>query len=169
MLKIKKAGEVDLPLFMSTLIYTTLLVLLDQLSKIIVTKINSNSRLDHTVIKGFFNITYAENTGAAFSILEGKRVYFIVITLVVITALIFYFVKEKPKGIEKICLILIIAGAIGNLIDRIIHGYVTDFLNFNIFGYDFPIFNIADSYITVGAILLIIIELLKGDKKNARD
>ncbi len=159
----------DLPLFMSTLIYTALLVLLDQLSKIIVTKINSNSHLDYTVIKGFFNITYAENTGAAFSILEGKRVYFIIITLVVIAALIFYFFKEKPKGIEKICLILIISGAIGNLIDRIIHGYVTDFLNFNIFGYDFPIFNIADSYITVGAILLIIIELLKGDKKNARD
>ena len=150
----------DLPLFMSTLIYTALLVLLDQLSKIIVTKINSNSHLDYTVIKGFFNITYAENTGAAFSILEGKRVYFIIITLVVIAALIFYFFKEKPKGIEKVCLILIISGAIGNLIDRIIHGYVTDFLNFNIFGYDFPIFNIADILLSIGFVVLFIAIIL---------
>lgn len=152
---------------MSTFIYTFLLVVIDQVSKYIVSRINSVKSLHYIVIDGFFNITYAENKGAAFSILQGKRIYFIIITFVVIIGLVIYLLKEKVKGLEKICLILIMAGAIGNLIDRIIHGYVIDFLDFNIFGYDFPIFNVADSYITVGVILFILNELMKGNKKDA--
>lgn len=152
---------------MSTFIYTFLLVVIDQVSKYIVSRINSINSLHFVVIDGFFNITYAENEGAAFSILQGKRIYFIIITFVVIIGLVIYLLKENAKGIEKICLILIMAGAIGNLIDRIIHGYVIDFLDFNIFGYDFPIFNVADSYITIGVILFILNELMKGNKKDA--
>lgn len=164
---VRKVGEADSRYLMSTFIYTFLLVVIDQVSKYIVSRINSINSLHFVVIDGFFNITYAENEGAAFSILQGKRIYFIIITFVVIIGLVIYLLKENVKGIEKICLILIMAGAIGNLIDRIIHGYVIDFLDFNIFGYDFPIFNVADSYITIGVILFILNELMKGNKKDA--
>jgi signal peptidase II len=86
--------------------------------------------------------------------------------LVVSVVIILYLIKHKPKSLEKISLLLILAGAIGNVIDRVAYGYVIDFLDFYIFGYDFPIFNIADSCITIGAVLLILSELFLGDKKR---
>lgn len=151
---------------MSNVLFIIILTAIDQISKMFICRINEVAIVDYTVIKGFFHITYTQNYGAAFSILQGKRYYFIIITFVVLAILIWYFYKEKPQKTEKLSIILIISGAIGNLIDRIINGFVIDFLDFNIFGYDFPVFNIADCYITIGIGLLIIIELMKGDKKE---
>ncbi|MGI6608731.1 MAG: signal peptidase II [Erysipelotrichaceae bacterium] len=151
---------------MNGVLFVLLLVFIDQISKIVMKAINSIRSESFVVIKDFFYITYAENTGAAFSILKGQRWFFIVLAAVVCVAIVFYLIRSKSKALEKISLYLILAGALGNLIDRIVYGYVIDFLDFYIFGYDFPIFNFADSCITVGATLLILSELYSGVKKK---
>lgn len=151
---------------MNEILFVMLLVLVDQSSKIVMKAISKIHPESFTVIKDFFYITYAENTGAAFSILRGQRWFFVTMALIVSVLIIYYIIKHKPKTLEKISLQLILAGAIGNVIDRIVYGYVIDFLDFYIFGYDFPVFNIADSCITIGAILLIITELFIEDKRH---
>ena len=152
----------------ASILFVILLVVLDQASKIYLTLVNKTSPIDLEVIRGFFRITYTCNDGAAFSILKGKRVFFIIMTIVVVFLIVYYLLKNKVYWVEKYSLLLIISGAIGNLIDRIMYGYVIDFLDFIIFGYDFPVFNIADSFITIGAIGLIIsILFLNKEGENA--
>ena len=109
-----------------------------------------------TIIKDFFNINYVRNKGGAFSILDGN-----VLLIIIVTFIIFFFIykylKDKELNLlEVMGYGLIIGGAIGNLFDRIIFGYVIDFLDFYIFGYDFPVFNIADCGIVVGVFLIIV-------------
>ena len=129
----------------------------DRISKILV--ITNMSVFDSfEVINNFFSITYARNFGAAFSFFRGVRYFFIMVAILVIVAL-FIFLKNNLKKInilDKICVSLILGGSLGNLLDRIIYGYVIDFLDFNIFGYNYPIFNFADSFIVVGTIILLI-------------
>lgn len=152
----------------ASILFVILLVVLDQASKIYLTLVNKTSPIDLEVIKGFFRITYTCNDGAAFSILKGKRVFFIIMTIIVVFLIVYYLLKNKVYWVEKYSLLLIISGAVGNLIDRIMYGYVIDFLDFVIFGYDFPVFNIADSFITIGAIGLIIsILFLNKEGENA--
>lgn len=152
----------------ASILFVILLVVLDQASKIYLTLINKTSPIDLEVIRGFFRITYTCNDGAAFSILKGKRVFFIIMTIIVVFLIVYYLLKNKVYWVEKYSLLLIISGAVGNLIDRIMYGYVIDFLDFIIFGYDFPVFNIADSFITIGAIGLIIsILFLNKEGENA--
>ena len=152
----------------ASILFVILLVVLDQASKIYLTLVNKTSPIDLEVIRGFFRITYTCNDGAAFSILKGKRVFFIIMTIIVFFLIVYYLLKNKVYWVEKYSLLLIISGAVGNLIDRIMYGYVIDFLDFIIFGYDFPVFNIADSFITIGAIGLIIsILFLNKEGENA--
>ena len=152
----------------ASILFVILLVVLDQASKIYLTLVNKTSPIDLEVIRGFFRITYTCNDVAAFSILKGKRVFFIIMTIVVVFLIVYYLLKNKVYWVEKYSLLLIISGAVGNLIDRIMYGYVIDFLDFIIFGYDFPVFNIADSFITIGAIGLIIsILFLNKEGENA--
>lgn len=152
----------------ASILFVILLVVLDQASKIYLTLVNKTSPIDLEVIRGFFRITYTCNDGAAFSILKGKRVFFIIMTIIVVCLIVYYLLKNKVYWVEKYSLLLIISGAVGNLIDRIMYGYVIDFLDFIIFGYDFPVFNIADSFITIGAIGLIIsILFLNKEGENA--
>ena len=152
----------------ASILFVILLVVLDQASKIYLTLVNKTSPIDLEVIRGFFRITYTCNDGAAFSILKGKRVFFIIMTIAVVCFIVYYLLKNKVYWVEKYSLLLIISGAVGNLIDRIMYGYVIDFLDFIIFGYDFPVFNIADSFITIGAVGLIIsILFLNKEGENA--
>lgn len=105
--------------------------------------------------KEWLNLTYVENTGAAFSILEGKQIFLIVITSVVIVAMIVMLLTKRVKSKPVMWSIaLIIAGGIGNLIDRIFNGYVVDFVDVRII--KFAVFNFADICAVVGAILLIL-------------
>lgn len=107
------------------------------------------------VIEGVFNLTYAENTGAAFSMLEGKRWFFIVLTVVMLGLIAYAFFIEYLKGVwGRTTLVFIFAGALGNLIDRIVHGYVVDMFDFCLI--NFAIFNVADIFITVGGIMAVI-------------
>lgn len=108
-----------------------------------------------TLIEGVFNLTYAENTGAAFSMLEGKRLFFIILTLIMLGVIAYAFFIEYFKGVwGKTTLVFIFAGALGNLIDRIVYGYVVDMFDFCLI--NFPIFNVADIFITVGGIMAVV-------------
>ena len=102
-------------------------------------------------------IIYTNNTGAAFSILLGKRIFLIVVAILIIGILLYYIKKNKVDGkLNIIAFSLIIGGSLGNLIDRIVRGYVVDFISIKLGSYNFPIFNIADTLIVVGVFLLLI-------------
>lgn len=124
------------------------------------------------VIDGFFNIVYVLNPGAAFSFLHDmnesyRRLFFITVTIIAIFVVLYIFAREKSK-INTAGFALILSGAIGNLIDRIIIGKVVDFLDFYYKTYHFPAFNVADSCITIG-VALIIIDMLFFSKKRDND
>ena len=121
---------------------------LDQFTKFIVTK-NLMPHESIPIIKGVMHCTLVYNRGAAFGILRGQLFLFIFTSIVAII-LIYRSLKAARSNLYGISLGLILAGAIGNLIDRVRFGYVIDFLDFRIW----PVFNIADSAITIGAILL---------------
>lgn len=142
------------------------LVIPDQLSKAMaVTKLKNSDSV--TVIKGFFDLTYVENKGAAWGVLSGRMSILVIITIILIPLFVFCMHKinknkklldsSKLKGVALLHfdMILLLSGAIGNFIDRIIKGYVVDFFQFTFI--DFPVFNVADCYITIGAVLFIII------------
>jgi len=128
-----------------------LILLLDQLSKVLATQnILLNESLP--VIDNVFHLTLIHNKGAAFGIFKNQTVLFILVSLLAIVIILYNLKKKKEKrlGISVVSLALILGGALGNFIDRVLLGYVVDFLDFRIW----PVFNIADSAITVGAILL---------------
>ena len=124
------------------------------------------------IVSSFFNLVYVRNYGAAFSFLSdagGWQRWFFAILSTVVSAVIAVWIFRLPKAkwIESLALALILGGALGNLYDRVILGYVIDFLDFHWSGWHFPAFNIADSGITVGAILLILdMFLTNQDSKN---
>jgi len=146
-----------------------LLVLLDQLTKqYIVNTMNVGE--SYTVIENFFLINSHRNTGGAWGILTGQMTVFYFITFVAFV-LFYYLIREvdfKIKKIYSIAVILLIAGGLGNFIDRLLFKEVVDFLDFYIFGYNFPIFNVADICLVVGMILFAY-DILMEDIIHARD
>lgn len=122
---------------------------LDQLTKFLVTKsLSLNQSIP--LIKGVFHVTLIHNRGAAFGILKNQVPLFIFTSILTICLIFLKLQNNKHSGSYSISLSLILAGALGNLIDRIVLGYVIDFLDFRIW----PVFNLADSVITIGAVLL---------------
>lgn len=147
------------------IILSIILFIVDQISKILVTNlIDINHSIE--IIKKFFYLTYTHNTGAAFSILTGQRILLIVVALVILFILFNYIRKSKIEDkIDKLAFSLIIGGSIGNLLDRIVRGYVVDFIDVKIFGYDFPVFNLADTFIVVGVFILFI-SIIRKEKNH---
>lgn len=139
---------------------------LDQLTKALIVR-SITLQGSREVIPGFFNLTHVRNRGAIFGFLShsDSRILFIFLTLVSVAALglvIYYFLKTPvSERLMKISLSLILAGALGNLIDRLFRGHVIDFLDFYVKDWHWPSFNVADSCITVGAFLLIYILIFK--------
>lgn len=147
------------------ILISTLTLVVDILTKQLVI----NSLIEHqsiTIIKDFFSITYAKNTGVAFSFLEGNVPLIIILTSIIISLIFNYLKTTNPNKYEIICYGLLLGGSIGNLIDRIIYGYVIDFLDFNLFGYPYPIFNVADIAIVVSIFTIIILSLIESRNKN---
>lgn len=145
-----------------------ILIALDQLSKFAVVRHLAGGEV--AIIPGFFRLLYVENRGAAFGILQEGRPLFIVITVAVIGFLLYgiYRKRDEVRGLLRVALVLILAGAVGNFIDRLRLHFVVDFLSFRFFGHDFAVFNLADSFIVVGTILLMI-HVFLGDEKDSHD
>lgn len=138
-------------------------IILDQIIKIIV--VNNITLFSRTtVINDFFYLTSVRNEGAAWSILSGNTYILIFISCLVIYLLYNFFIKNNNLSkIDVVIYGMLYGGIIGNLIDRIFRGYVIDYLDFIIFKYDFPVFNLADSLIVV-AMSLLVITILRGEK-----
>ena len=137
---------------------------LDQWTKWAIVK---SIKLNETVemINHFFYLTYVQNTGAGFSMFaQAGMGFFALLTIVALAAILYMFFKTEDSRYQ-ICLSLVFSGAIGNFIDRMTLGYVRDFFSFYIFGYPFPVFNVADICITIG-IALILVSMFIDDKKE---
>ena len=137
---------------------SALLVGLDQWSKYLTVQ---NISLGETkeFIPGFLSLTHLRNTGAAWSLLEGKMIFFYVITVIVSVVIIYLLIKNYKKSIwYSVGLSFVLAGAIGNFIDRVRLGYVVDMLQTDFM--NFPIFNVADSTLVVGVICIFIYLIL---------
>lgn len=139
--------------------------LLDRFAKLWV--LNSLKNVSEmVVIKDFFCFTYVENNGAAWSIFKGKTIFLIIFTCAILCGVVFYLIKYRPKNkFMRVALSLIIAGALGNIVDRIIYKHVVDFISFHYKDiYYYPVFNIADVCVVIGTFLLLICILRDGKK-----
>ena len=141
------------------------LILLDQLSKNFIVNhfILGESK---EIITNFFSISSHRNRGAAWGILQDSRLFFIIVTIIFIAILTYYLYKQRDSlsNFDKGTFALIYGVAIGNFIDRLTRHEVVDFLDFKIFGYDFPIFNLADCFICVGVVFLLF-KIYKEEEK----
>lgn len=143
------------------------ILLLDQISKSLI-EIYFNLDESFVVVKNFFSITIAHNTGGAWSILNNYSFLFIIFSVIALILLIRFMFQFKNNLRNNIAFACTVAGIMSNLADRLFLGYVRDFLDFTIFGYDYPIFNVADIAIVMGVILLIIAIIKGEDKVNVK-
>lgn len=144
-----------IPLFL----ISSLVVIVDQLLKFIVTKVLVYSE-SVPIIDGFFSLTLVYNTGAAFGILRGRRGLFLILPILTIVLVLGLYVKTKERQMLWIPLGLLLGGTIGNLIDRLRCGFVIDFFDIYLGSWHWPAFNIADSCICLG-VLLLFLQMLK--------
>jgi len=141
------------------LLAAALLTVLDQWTKQLAV-LHLKNKAAFVIWEGVFELRYLENRGAAFGILQGKKAVFLVCTLIILGLIAFYYNRApltRRFHPVRIIGVLLAAGAVGNMIDRVSNSYVVDFLYFRLI--DFPIFNVADCYVTVGAILLAVLFL----------
>ena len=134
-----------------------LLVIPDQLTKMLAVRYLKGAS-PIVLIKGILELSYVENAGAAFGILQNARWFFLILTVAILAGLAYIMHKlvQKPDFMAlKTTLCFIAAGAVGNMIDRFTHGYVVDFIYFKLI--DFPVFNVADIYVTCSAFALAIL------------
>lgn len=147
-------------------VLTVILVIVDQIVKFLV-----STYLNYIdVIPKFIYLSLEKNYGVAFSMLWNNRLLILIISLLLILFLIYllnkdYLSKGKNNKLLNVTYGLLFGGILGNLIDRIVRGYVIDYIGVYIFNYKFPVFNLADSFITIGVILMII-STFKEEKKQ---
>lgn len=149
------------------IIISIFILLIDQVTKALASiYLTLNKSLD--IINNFFSLTLTNNYGAAFGIFKYSNTLLIIATLIILIILYKYMHSFKKNMRNKIAFGFILGGVFGNLIDRIIKGYVIDFLDFKIFNYDYPVFNVADIAIVIGVILLGYAIIRKEDKCGSR-
>lgn len=149
------------------IICSTFFLLIDLCTKYLIDKY-FNLMETKTIINNFFSLTKVYNYGASWNILTGYRIILIIITIVILGFLFYYQTKFKINNRNIMCFSLLYSGILGNLIDRVFRGYVIDFLDFNILGYDYPVFNFADICIVFGIILMGIAIIKKEDLNEDR-
>lgn len=141
---------------LSQILVAALILVVDLVTKYLV---NAHMALGQeiVIIENFFSITNAHNTGAAWSILAGEMTFFYIVSILAIIGLSYYYKHtQRYEVLTRWGIVLMLSGTIGNFIDRLQFQYVRDFLDFIIFGYDFPIFNIADMALVIGVGLIIL-------------
>ena len=140
-----------------------IILIADQLTKVMI--LGYYQLGDSTLVTSFFNVVRVHNSGAAFSFLAGaggwQRWFFTVIGVVAAGVIIWMLKNHAGQKLFAFALACILGGAIGNVIDRVMYGYVVDFLDFHWAGWHFPAFNVADAAISIGAACLILDELLR--------
>lgn len=142
------------------------IVLFDQWTKWLIVK-HMELGESITLIDDFLYITSHRNKGAAWGILQNQMLFFYIITVIVVIGLIYYLHKHTPESIlQRIAIAFILGGAIGNFIDRLFRKEVVDFIDVMIFTYDYPIFNVADSFLFIGVVLFLI--ALFYDERNKK-
>ena len=151
-MKEKKIKIMFLPIF-----FVALLTSIDRLTKFI---IKSKFVLFESkeVIKDIFSITYIHNEGAAWGVMQGRRIFFLILTSLVVVGcfyILYNIIGNHKYFMLTICIVTLISGAIGNMIDRFKYGYVIDFLDFKLI--NFPVFNVADIYVTVSMFFVLIL------------
>ena len=150
---------------LAAFIAIVIMIALDQITKLIaVNTLKGNNPF--VIINNVFELSYLENHGAAFSMLQGKQTFFTILTIVVMIICIFAYIKLLPHNQFlwlRVAIVFLVAGAIGNFIDRFRQGYVVDFFYFKLI--NFPVFNVADIYVTIAAILfcILVIFVYKDD------
>ncbi|MBQ0102108.1 MAG: signal peptidase II, partial [Firmicutes bacterium] len=166
----------QLILLIAELLIAAVAVVLDVITKKIA--VNALKGGGHKAfLPGFIDFVYVENTGMAFGMAEGARWFFITVTFVIIIAIAVYLIvlRKTVHPLTAVAMAMVVGGGIGNQIDRISLGYVVDFIHFDFdfpVLHEFPVFNVADSFVTVAAILLVISiiffdkSVLTDDKKN---
>lgn len=137
--------------------------LIDLVSKRLI--VSLEEKLPFCVLDNFFYLDKVSNDGAAFSMFSGYAFILVLIGIGVLFYIDRYIIKDIKSRLGKFSLAMLIGGIAGNLFDRVLYGEVIDFLSFDIFGYMFPIFNLADTFICVGVFLLII-EFIRGEKNE---
>ncbi|MDQ5921787.1 MAG: signal peptidase [Pseudomonadota bacterium] len=157
-IKKKKVPGATLKVRVLLLLISLGIVILDQITKLTVR--NYMRLFDAQYVTDYWNWTLAYNQGAAFSFLahEGgwQRIFFGILASFVSIALVFYILNRKYSNLIGVAVSFILGGAVGNLIDRVVFGKVTDFIDWHYIDYHWPAFNVADSFITVGVTLLVI-------------
>ncbi len=148
------------------IIFSIMFLLIDQVSKIVLDNVLTLGK-SISIFDKFLYITKVYNDGISFSMLTGKRWLIIICSILILVFLYFYMKKFKENKRNMIAFSLIFGGLFGNLIDRIIYGYVIDFIDFYIFNYNYPIFNLADSFICVGILILLYSIYLGEDNENS--
>ena len=146
-----------------TLVIILAVIILDQITKYLAIGLKKGSI---KLIDNFFSLVYVENRGAAFGILQGKKIILVFFTFLIIMAMCYYLYKGQKSmaTISKLSISLIIGGAIGNLIDRVFRHFVIDFISVTFpNGYEFPVFNVADIAVVCGTFLLIIAFMKTND------
>ncbi|MBQ9277296.1 MAG: signal peptidase II [Lachnospiraceae bacterium] len=147
--------EKNIKIMILPIIFIALLTSLDQFTKFV---IKSKFKLYESkeVIKNVFAITYIRNKGAAWGVMQGKRIFFLILTFLVVIGcfyILYNIIGNRKYIMLTICVIFLISGAVGNMIDRFKLGYVVDFFDFKLI--DFPVFNVADIYVTVSLFLIL--------------
>jgi|SRR5690625_1280232 len=147
-------------------LFALIVIGMDQLTKcLVIQKMDLYESIP--IIDHFFYITSHRNAGAAWGILQGQMVFFYIVTIFVIIGLVYYMEKyARNNKLTAVSLSLILGGAIGNFIDRLLRQEVVDFLDVMIFKYDFPIFNVADSCLVIGVILIFIATIMEEKSKG---
>jgi len=143
------------------------IVVIDQLAKIYIASVMKLGQ-SIEVIDGFFYITFVRNTGAAWSLFSAlsMRWVFVIMAIAVCVVIYRYLMRNSCRPLTKASLVMIMGGSIGNMLDRAVTGSVVDFLHFFIFGYDFPVFNIADCFLSVGTALLVVAIMVEKEPKK---
>lgn len=146
-------------LFLCYIIAAAVLIWFDQFTKALAIK-HLKDQAAIPLIKGVFQLNYLENQGMAWGLFSGKRTMFLISTTIILLAIVYFFLRSpavKKFILFRLSLCGLFAGAIGNMIDRYLNGYVVDFFDFNLI--NFPIFNVADCYVVVCGILFAVIYL----------